>query len=344
MIQEVVLSIWQTYQEAALYILFGLFLSGILRAFITTEKITHYLGKNNFRSVWLAAIFGVPLPLCSCGVIPAAVALRKSGASKGATMAFLISTPETGVDSIALSYALLDPVMAIFRPVAALLSALCAGFLEMFFNKNDDLSADKSSEKSCCASKPSVVESGNISQRILEGLQFAFNNLLMDIAPWFLMGIVVSGIISYFVPPTFVENYLGQGWQAMALALLLGIPMYICASATTPIAASLILKGMSPGVALVFLLAGPATNAATILTVARFLGMRSVIVYLLSIAGCAVLAGVVLNYIYQFWGINAMATVGHAHDHIPSVLKLIASGVLLALMVNVFVRWVVKSN
>jgi hypothetical protein len=286
----VVYEIWQTYSEAALYILFGLLVAGIIQAFINKETIAKHLGQKRAKSVILAALFGIPLPLCSCGVIPTAVSLRKNGASKGAVLSFLISTPETGVDSIAISYALLDPIMTVFRPVAAFITAVIAGILENIFGKEDKGAIPQKTNicLSCgCAGDEHHKEHGIIS-RLKYGMRYAFSELLGDIAIWLAFGIIVAGAISYFVPASLVEGYLGNNWQAMLIMLLIGIPLYICATASTPIAAALIAKGMSPGVALVFLLAGPATNIARIFAVGKFLGKRSLIIYLLSISICVI--------------------------------------------------------
>lgn len=327
--------IWHTFDDASAYILLGVFFAGLIQIFIDKDKIAKHLGKPGIKSVFLAALFGVPLPLCSCGVIPTVVSLRKNGASKGSVLSFLISTPESGVDSIAISYALLDPLMTVFRPVAAFFTAIVAGISEnLFGNKNDNIGIKQENKCDCCDDATGEKHNHSLSHRFRYGIRYAFVDLLSDIAVWLFLGIVIGGIISYFVPQNIIENYIGSGIHSMLFMLAIGIPLYICASASTPIAAALIAKGMSPGVALVFLLAGPATNAAGILSVRKFLGNRSMIIYLLSIAICAVSLGLVLDQIYLVAGINAKATIGKAGDILPHPVKLISAIILLVLMIN----------
>jgi hypothetical protein len=325
--------IWHTLDDASVYILFGLFIAGLIQIFIDKDKIARHIGKRNFKSVFLAGIFGIPLPLCSCGVIPTAVSLRKNGASRGAVLSFLISTPETGVDSIAISYGLLDPLMTIFRPAAAFITAIIAGTAENLFGRKDGQM--NVSQADSCVFCPEAANGHKHStvDRFRYGMQYAFSDLLGDIAPWLAFGIIIAGIISYFVPQSFIENYLGSGWQAMLIMLLIGIPLYICASASTPIAAALIAKGMSPGVALVFLLAGPATNAAGILAVGKFLGKRSAVIYLASIAICSIPLGLFLNYIYSILGLDIQATIGKAGELFPHFIKVFSAVLLIVLMI-----------
>lgn len=326
--------IWHTFDDVSAYILFGIFIAGLIQIFVDKDEIVKHLGKPGIRSVVLAAIFGVPLPLCSCGVIPTAVSLRKNGASKGSVLSFLISTPESGIDSIAISYALLDPLMTIFRPIAAFITAIIAGISENIFGNRDDNSNKQRADICIFCDEEDGYHNHSLVHKFKYGIRHAFVDLLGDIAQWLTLGIVIGGIISYFVPQGIIENYLGSGWQAMLLMLAIGIPLYICASASTPIAAALIAKGMSPGVALVFLLAGPATNAVGILSVGKFLGKRSAIIYLVSISVCAVGLGLLLNQIYSITGINIHATLGKAGDILPHYIKTVSAIILIVLMLN----------
>ena len=239
--------IWHTFDDAALYILFGVAIAGLIQIFVDKDTIAKHLGTPSLKSVILAAIFGVPLPLCSCGVIPTAVSLRKNGASKGAVLSFLISTPESGLDSIAISYALLDPLMTIFRPIAAFITAIIAGISENAFGKKEqDAEIKQTNSCQCCGEEEHEHHNHGFVQRLRYGMHFAFVELLGDIAKWLTIGIVIGGIISYFVPQSFIENFLGSEWKAMLVMLAVGIPLYICASASTPIAAALIAKGYEP--------------------------------------------------------------------------------------------------
>ncbi|MCF6180111.1 MAG: SO_0444 family Cu/Zn efflux transporter [Geopsychrobacter sp.] len=305
---------WQILLEAAPYVLFGFFAAGLLKAWVPEDLVAKHLGKSNTGSVIKAALFGIPLPLCSCGVIPAAIGLRKQGASKGAAASFLVSVPETGVDSIAITWALLGPLMAVVRPVAAFVTAMVTGLL---INRLPDDPIDKEFETkdacgchdACCGEEdaspdkaPLVKES--LWQRIRAGQIYAFGELLGDIGKWLLFGILLAGLISYLLPEVWIEQYLGSEFVSLLLMLLIGIPLYICASASTPIAAALILKGLSPGAALVFLMAGPATNAATLTLVLRYFGRAATVIYLASIAVCALLFGFMLNRFLALSGLS----------------------------------------
>ena len=315
------LATWQVLLDAGIFIIFGFVIAALIRAFLSSEQIVKYMGGNNLRSVFLAAMFGVPLPLCSCGVVPTAMALRKQGASKAATVSFLISTPESSIDSIALTYALIDPLMTVFRPIAAFITGFIAGIAEIFFGKKDTVKESKAEHCAHCEEEHTASHKHTLGERMRFGLRFAFIELFTDISRWFLIGMLIAGVITYAVPTSFIENYLGSGWSSMLIMLAVGLPLYVCATASTPIAAALIVKGMSPGAALVFLLTGPATNAASFTVLTKMLGLRTAIIYILSIAVCAVLLGMTLNEIYAMFDINIMVSAGHAHEMIPVWLK-----------------------
>lgn len=332
--------ILNTFLEAAPYILLGLFFSGIIQSLVPKEKISAWIGKNNFSSVLIAAIAGIPLPLCSCGVIPMAMSLRKSGASRGATTSFLIATPETGLDSIFLSFALLDPLMAIFRPIAAFTTAIIAGTMETFLDKSKDLQTAKPQadccqiQSSCCSKEEGQSQKKGFAKRIQEGFHHSFVTVLGDIMGWLLLGLFFSGLISHFVPGTVIEKFLGNNFGSMILMIFIGVPLYVCASASTPVGASLLLKGASPGVVLVFLLAGPATNITTMLMVNRFLGTRALVIYLSTIAGCSIALAYLLNYLYALWNINVRAVVGQAAHCIDHTWQTVSAVILLLLMLH----------
>ncbi len=339
--------------DASPFIILGFLFAALIRAFISTETIIKYMGGRDIKSVFLASLFGVPLPLCSCGVVPTAIGLRKQGASKPATMSFLISTPESSIDSIAITYALIDPLMTVARPVAAFITGMVAGIAEIIIGKKEEASAAAGVKCLYChehdspSPHPSPLTGEGkgggehyhtITERISSALRFAFVELLTDVSRWFLIGMLIAGIITYAMPTSFIENYLGEGWLSMLIMLAVGLPLYVCATASTPIAAALILKGMSPGAALVFLLAGPATNAASFSVIASTLGKRSAVIYIVSIAVCAVLLGMFLNWLYQVLGINIHAVAGHAHEMIPAWLKWATAVPLTAAMLIGAVR------
>lgn len=353
----IALESWNLFLEMAPYLFLGFTIAGLLHIFVPEGHIMKYLGNSagKIRSALNASLMGIPIPLCSCGVVPTALSLQKRGATKGATLSFLISTPETGVDSIAITYALLDPIMTVFRPLATLVTALSAGIAENFLgmekttvdeNKAAEMKTDLSknvlmlqpaaacSDNSCSCHVPLGDEkelSGK--ERLMDGIRYAYVELLGDISKWLVFGIIVAGIISYAVPYEIVETYLGGGVASMLLMLLVGIPLYICATASTPLAAALIAKGMSPGTAFVFLLAGPATNAATITMVTKFLGRRSAALYLATIAICSLIFGLVLDFIYFRLGIEAASIVGSASEILPVQIKTAFALLLIPMMI-----------
>ena len=317
--------------DAGVFMLFGFAIAGVLHAFVSATRIQKYLGTGRFGSVLRASLIGLPLPLCSCGVLPAAMALRKNGASKGATISFLISTPETGVDSIAISFALLDPVMAIFRPIAAFITALFTGTACDFVkekNGNNDIAFH---ENACCSvyypeSRLKIVN------RLHHGMRFAFIDMFDDLGKWLVIGILIAAAIEALVPaPGLFGQYVSNNFLQMLVMLVVAIPLYVCSTTATPLAASLIFAGISPGAALVLLLAGPATNAAGITVVARHLGLKTTAVYLAGIAVVSIGMGLLLNGVYAgLYGphFQASAVIGKTAEMLPEWLR-IAGAVLL---------------
>lgn len=334
MIQGILLEIWKMTLEASPYLLLGFFLAGVIRVFFHEEQIKKRLGKRKFSSVILASLFGIPLPLCSCGVMPVASSLRKSGASRGATTSFLISTPESGVDSIAISYAILDPILTLVRPVAAFITALFAGTLTNCFDREDNQTVETT--ENCCSCsgscEPKKTEKSGLVKTFSHGLTYSFFDLLPSISLYLIQGLVLAGLISYLIPESWIQQYFGTGMRAKIFMLIAGIPLYICATSSTPIAAAFILKGMSPGTALVFLLAGPATNFATMILVNKILGKFYLFLYLFSISFCAIILGVAIDILYSGLGIKAIVTVkeaGHAIPHLVEFISAIIVSILL---------------
>ncbi|MDJ0783383.1 MAG: SO_0444 family Cu/Zn efflux transporter [Desulfosarcinaceae bacterium] len=334
--------------ESAPYILFGLFISGLLRVFLPPSMVSRHLGHGRIRSVFNAALIGIPLPLCSCGVLPAAAGLRKQGANPGATTAFLIATPESGVDSISITYALLDPLMTIVRPVTAFLTAFSAGTLVNVTQSPTPSVPDGPAMDltcpvdGCCDGKrcpPDVHRRHHThGEKLVAGLRFAFREVWQDLAGWFFLGLILAGAITALVPDPLLTRYLGGGLPAMLLMLAFGIPLYICATASTPIAAALILKGVSPGAALVFLMAGPATNIAALTVILGLLGRRATAIYLGTIALGAVLCGLMTDGIYTALGWSAQALAGSHADILPLWCKGAAAVGLLLLSLPLLTR------
>ncbi len=334
---------WDLLRASAVYILLGLLISGLLKVFLNPGMIVRHLGTGRFLPVFKAALLGVPIPLCSCGVLPAALVLKKQGANNGATTAFMIATPESGIDSIAITYALLDPIMTVARPLAAFGTAVVAGITENLCASSpsvqqtpaDGLSmpADRCPGEADGPPPASPIDRG-WGSKVRDGIRYAFGEFWGYLAGWFFLGILLAGLITTLIPDDVFSTYLGSGLPAMLLMLAVGIPLYICATASTPIAAALILKGVSPGAALVFLLAGPATNIASLTVLTGVLGKRAAAIYLASIAVCAVTFGLMLDQFYALQGFSATALVGQAAEILPAWLEWPAVILLLAISVK----------
>ena len=265
------------------------------------------------------------------------MSLHQQGANKGAVTSFLISTPESGADSIAITYALLDPIMTVLRPVAAFLTAFTAGIAANLTESEQALGISPQGAARIGQGGPKAVSkipSRPLGERLKSELRFAFTDFWGDLAGAFFIGVLLAGLIAALIPERFFTAYLGGGIGSMLVMLVAGIPLYICATASTPIAAALILKGVSPGAALVFLLAGPATNAAAVAVVLRTLGKRSTFIYLASIAGCALVFGVLVDLFYANMGLTARAVAGEAAEAVPHGVAL-ACAILLLLLTGV---------
>jgi len=339
---------WHLLLEASVYILFGMLVGGLLKVFLSPSFVADHLGQGRFTSVIKAALFGIPIPLCSCGVLPAAASLKKQGANNGATTAFLISTPESGVDSIAITYALLDPIMTVARPVSAFFTAVAAGITENLMQTQRDEDWKRIVDKSCpidncCDGNECPPEEHakhhSFAEKLWSGLKFAVDDLWGDLAGWFFAGLLFAGIIAALIPEELMTRYLGGGIHSMLIMLLVGIPMYICATASTPVAAALILKGVSPGAALVFLLVGPATNVTSLSVLFGLLGRRATVIYLVMLSLFAVISGLVLDAVYLGFGISAMAIAGQAGEVIPEWLQLAGAVMVVLLSVKPLYRF-----
>jgi uncharacterized protein len=338
---------WHLLLEASAYILFGMLVGGLLKVFLSPSYVAENLGKGRFSSVIKAALFGIPIPLCSCGVLPAAASLKRQGANNGATTAFLISTPESGVDSMAITYALLDPIMTVARPVSAFITAVAAGISENLLHSQKDENWKEIIDRSCpidnccdgndCPPKEHAAHH-TFTEKLWAGLKFAVDDLWGDLAGWFFAGLLFAGIIAAVIPQEVMVDYLGGGLHSMLIMLVVGIPMYICATASTPVAAALILKGVSPGAALVFLLVGPATNITSLSVLFGILGKRATAIYLGVLSLFAVLSGLVLDMIYSSFGISASAIAGQAGEVIPAWLQMTGAFIVILLSVKPLYR------
>ncbi|NVK88423.1 MAG: SO_0444 family Cu/Zn efflux transporter [Gammaproteobacteria bacterium] len=355
--------------ESAPYLVLGFFIAGVMKALIPQAWMQQQLGGRSRINVIKAAFIGAPLPLCSCGVVPAAMGLRQAGASKGATVSFLVATPETGPDSVSLSYALLGPFMAIIRPIAAITSAIVAGLLVRY--ETDDSSQDKSSQdKSHCAANPRLAESPKLTnccaqeprpiepksccsgtakapassapvqppawtQRLGAGLEYSFGQLLRDISGWLLFGLLVAATLQTFIPSNWFAEW-GQGFSAMIVMALIGVPMYICASASTPIAAGFLAAGVSPGAILVFMLAGPATNIGTLGIIRKELGHAALFAYLAGVIVTALGFGWLTDYLVQAWSLSIVANTTDAHAHSVAWWVWLISGLFAVVVLKAY--------
>lgn len=308
--------------EVAPWLLVGLVLSGLIKAFLPEDILRRWIGGAGPGAIGRAAIIGAPLPLCSCGAIPTGLALHRAGAGRGPTAAFMISTPGIGVNSIALSYALLGPVMMLARVCGALAAAMATGLLVAAQRRTGPTPA---ASGPCCAGKscstghaPVVVD--RATARLRAGMRYAFVDMLDDIGPWMLGGLSLAAIILSTLPPEALSGVL-TGIPMMLLMAVIGVPIYICASAATPIAGAMLLAGVSPGTALVFLLAGPITSLATLTVIWREMGTETLLRYFLGVIASAMAAGLVLDQIVGLTAFNVTGGVGHVQDLLPAWLS-----------------------
>jgi len=331
------------FQDAGLWLIFGFFIAGLLQAFVKKELLAKHLGRPGVGSVFKASLIGVPLPLCSCSVIPAAASLRESGASKGASAAFAVSTPEIDVPAFSLTWALLGPIMAAARVIAAGVSAILVGIMIDATDRPDSQPPKSAPNPTsaaapaapCCSGHADPSDGALLGSRIKTALRYGFITLPQDLAMWLLIGLFISAAVSAFVPSSWLAGSAGTGLPAMLAALALGLVIYICATGSTPMAAALVAKGLGPGAALVFLLAGPATNPATMAWILKDLGSRALVVYLTTIGVIAIASGLALE-----WVLNGTSLTGHlvaGHEH-ASTAQVIGGAILAAILTYALVR------
>jgi HflK protein len=367
-------AIWEILEDASVFLLVGFLFAGMLAVLVPARLLTRLVGTGKVKSVLWASILGAPLPLCSCGVLPTAMGLRKQGATPGATVAFLVATPETGVDSISLTYALTDPIMTVFRPIAGVVTAIAAGLATNLFG------ASLPRNMAAADSHAAYGGAGEPSQKSDDGhehdrgdrhhhhhghdhlpdatrldaseserhkaavyatsriIRYGFVELFDDIAWWLALGIVLSAVAEVAVPADLFAGIWGGDIVSMLLMLVLSIPLYTCASSSTPMAAALVLKGLTPGAVLVFLLAGPTTNIGSLVVLLKVLGRRAVAVYLIAVAIVTLAAGFALNELYSIWGLDPRATFGTAAQFVPSTAKTAAAVLLAGLLIASMLR------
>ncbi len=319
---------WAVLSEMAPYLLFGFLMAGVLSVFISPSLVERHLGGKGMGSVVKAAAFGVPLPLCSCGVIPVSASLRRHGAGKGAIISFLISTPQTGVDSIMVTYGLLGGVYAIFRAIVALVTGIVGGAIVNIADRNST-----SNDMPAGGGGDYFTENGH--GRIRRIFTYGFDTLPQDIGRSMLVGLLLAALISAVVPKDYFAGVVPPGILQILVLMLAGIPVYVCATASVPLAYALIVVGVSPGAAFAFLMTGPATNAATIATIWKLMGRRTTIIYLSVISIGALAGGLLLDRIYS---VHRIVAHHHGHWMLPPIVKYICAVVLLGILIRAVVR------
>jgi len=320
--------------EMAPYLILGFFFAGLLHLLFPKKRVRKYMGQNSFKSIFNAALFGVPLPLCSCGVIPTGISFYKHGASKASTVSFLISTPQTGIDSIFVTYSMLGLPMAIIRPVVAFITGLFGGLVTKKIDPEKEEAVPENNEED------NEIPKG-FFPKLKEMFRYSFIDFLQDISNWLIIGLLIAALISVLIPDDFFADKIPNDFLGMLSILIISIPVYICATASVPVAAVLMLKGLSPGAALVLLMAGPATNAATITMIAKVLGKKSLIGYLGAIIAGALLAGFLIDYLLPaewFRVSEHFGHIGHNHGMLPAWLKSASVIILTILLINGYVQ------
>lgn len=322
MIHQFLVELLRLFGEMAPYLTLGFVLAGLLHAFVPKEAVVRHLGKESLGSVIKSTMIGVPMPLCSCGVVPTAVGLLKRGASRAAVVAFLISTPQTGIDSIAVTYGFFGWLFAIFRPIAAFLSGILGGIATLFVKSDSKADAHwleyhVRGEDALETGESNGVR--DVGRKLAGGMRFAFVELLGDIAFWLVIGLVVATLIAMVIPDDFFGDKLSRGLPQMLVMMAIGIPLYVCSTASVPIAAVLMMKGISAGAAFVFLVTGPATNAATMLIIGRVMGWRVLGVYLGSIIVLALSFGFGLDWLTGATGLQITPLMDHDHGLNPII-------------------------
>ena len=328
-LKEIVTIIFSIFNAMSFYLLLGFLFAGILHVLVPQQLFSKYLSKNNWTSVLYATLFGIPLPLCSCGVIPTAMALHKEGASKGSVISFLIATPQTGVDSIIATYSLLGLPFAIIRPIAAFFTSIFAGLVTNAFTSKEN-TAKVTVQKNTEGQKLSF------GQKIKRVFQYGYVEMMEDIGKMLLFGLIIAGLIAYFVPDNFFTIFKGNTLLTMLLVLVVAIPMYVCATGSIPIAIALMMKGMSPGTALVLLMAGPAANIASMMVIGKVLGKKTFIIYLITLVIGAIGCGLIMdNFLPAGWfDVSNFGMAAHNHHGGFYYFKVVCSFILFALLAN----------
>ena len=334
--REVFASLVEILRESSGYLILGFALAGVIHVLLQRfPRVTAALTGTGNRPVFLAALLGAPMPLCSCSVVPAAMALRRQGASKGTTASFLVSVPETDIVSITLTFALIGPFFAIYRPLAAIVSALITGFVILALERREHsrhvaLQSTPLSDTTvdCCCDEPGVDAAAHPSHAppaarswIFRAFHYGFVEIFDDIVPQLFLGILIAALIGVLLPAVDPKVVGGHRFLSYFVMMAVGIPAYVCAAASTPIAAGLIAGGISPGAAMVFLLAGPATNLGSLVVLRGMFGTRLLAVYVGMIAVTSIALGALLDLLAGRMTVSPMAHIHHAGGNslVPTV-------------------------
>ncbi len=306
---HILYSLLNILNEMSPYILLGFLIAGILQVFVKPATMSRHLSGNGWKPVVKAALFGIPLPLCSCGVLPTAVSLRRQGASKAASTSFLIATPQTGVDSIAATYSLLGLPFAIVRPVAALVGAMAGGLAVGKFDPEEPIQTSVETD-SCCDTAPN-----GFFRKIGAAIKYGMVDMVASVGKWLVIGLVVAALITVFVPDSIFLGLSDYPLLAMLAVVAVAVPMYICATGSIPIALSLIMKGLSPGIAFVMLMAGPAANFASIMILNRTHGKKATMIYVASVVVTAIAFGLLIDLVLpaEWFAVNRTVVADSCH-------------------------------
>lgn len=327
--------------QMAPYLLLGFMMAGVLHVFVPTNFFEKHLSKENFKSVLLAGLIGIPLPLCSCGVIPTAISLRKDGASRGATVAFMISTPQIGVDSIIATYSMMGLPFAIVRPIVALLTSIAGGSVTAWFSKDEIIVQQNHTQEN-------EVNSRN---KFVELLKYSFVDLVQNIGKWLVIGLIIGTLITVLIPDSFFTDLNLPSIVTMLIVLAVAVPMYVCSTGSIPIAAALIMKGLSPGAALVLLIAGPGVSVASLLVVGKSLGRKQLMFYLFSIILGSIIGGLFVDYFLprEWFTITSLCESGghcamEGSGLTASWIEIISGIILVLLLINAFMLKLFKKE
>lgn len=332
---ELLHSLLYILNEMSPYILLGFLIAGLLHAFISQQTMARHLSGGGWKAVVKSALFGIPLPLCSCGVLPTAIALKRNGASKAATTSFLIATPQTGVDSISATWSLLGPAFAVVRPIAALVTAVFGGIAVGKAEKNEQ----NAPQGVCSAPDATDERAEGFLGKCIAALKYGYIDLVSSIGGWLVAGLIIAAIITVYVPADFFEILGRNPLMSMIAVLIIAIPMYVCATGSIPIAMSLILKGLSPGTALVLLMAGPAANFASFTLISREMGKKAAAIYLGAIIAGAIAFGLAIDYLLPSAWFDLKSSMMHAHGmHGFSIFSTVCSAILVLLLIISFVK------